>query len=223
MTLSEILHHLEAVGTAQNRKVYAKHGVTTPMYGVSYGELGKLQKQLKTNHQLAMDLWATGNHDARILATMIADAKTADPALLDQWVGDLTNYVLTDAFSKFAATTRHARACIEAWTASTAEWISTAGWNILSHIALKDKTLADDYFTPFLSQIETGIHQQPNRTRYAMNSALIAIGLRNEALEKQAITIAKTIGTIEVDHGETDCETPSVIDYITKTKARRKK
>jgi len=61
------------MGTAQNRKVYARHGVGEDMYGVSYSNLGKLRKSIKRHHALAEQLWATGNHDARVLATMIAD------------------------------------------------------------------------------------------------------------------------------------------------------
>ena len=73
MTLRETMKALEKAGTAQTRKIYGRHGVTGPMYGVSYATLGQLKKKIKTDHALAEQLWATGNHDARILATMVAD------------------------------------------------------------------------------------------------------------------------------------------------------
>jgi hypothetical protein len=72
MELKRALAALEAAGTAQNRKVYRRHGVSNPLYGVSYAIQGQLAKQNKHDTELATGLWKTGNHDARILAAMIA-------------------------------------------------------------------------------------------------------------------------------------------------------
>ncbi len=76
MTSDEVLSELEAMGTTQNRKIYARHGVQGEMFGVSYGNLKQLKKRIRKDQALAQALWASGNHDARILATMLADAKT---------------------------------------------------------------------------------------------------------------------------------------------------
>src|ERR1700752_4226901 len=73
MTLSETMKQLEAVGSEQTRKTYRRHGVQMPMFGVKMGDLSKVQKGIKKDHALALALWATGNLDARVLATMIAD------------------------------------------------------------------------------------------------------------------------------------------------------
>lgn len=61
MTLEETLQQLEMYGTSQNRKVYKRHGVNDPMYGVSYADLGKLKKRIERHHGLAVQLWKTGN------------------------------------------------------------------------------------------------------------------------------------------------------------------
>ena len=74
---------------------------------------------------------------------------------------------------------------------------------------VQGKTLPDGFFVPYLEQIGREIHGRPNRTRYAMNNALIAIGIRNHALEAQAAAVAAQIGVVEVDHGETNCQTPT--------------
>ena len=78
MTLKQALAALQKAGTAQNRKVYGNHGVSGPMYGVSFAELKKLKKQIKQDHELACGLWDTGNHDARILACLNAPYLGAD-------------------------------------------------------------------------------------------------------------------------------------------------
>lgn len=75
---------------------------------------------------------------------------------------------------------------------------------------------------PYLETIERDIHQRANRVREAMNSALIAIGMRSPALEEQALAIAAAIGKVHVDHGDTGCKTPDAAAYIHKARARQK-
>lgn len=222
MNLEETMRALKAAGTAQNRKVYARHGVGRSMFGVSYGNLGKLKKAIRTDHDLALQLWETGNHDARVLATMVADPQRLDGRTLEAWARDLDNYVITDAFSTAAARTPHARAKMARWTRSRKEWIGAAGWNVLARLALDDASLPETAFDESLRAIEERIHAAPNRTRHSMNGALIAIGLRSPALRKKAVAAARRIGKVEVDHGETGCKTPDAVAYIEKSLGRRK-
>jgi 3-methyladenine DNA glycosylase AlkD len=222
MTITATLDELKSLGSEQTRKTYKRHGVKGDMYGVSYANLGKLKKKIKVDHQLAEQLWATGNHDARVLATMIADAKQVNDKMLEAWVKDLDAYVLIDAFAKLVSATPLARKKIEKWTKSGQEWIGATGWQLLAFIAMSDKELADDYFDDYLSLIESNIHTGKNRVRYAMNSALIAIGVRSPGLEKKALAVAKKIGVVNVDHGETGCKTPDAAEYIQRVKQRRR-
>jgi len=92
MAADEVHARLEAMGTSQNRKVYGRHGVGAEMYGVSFANLGKLKKKIKTDQALAEELWASGNHDARVLATMIADPAALKSRQLDTWARDLDSY-----------------------------------------------------------------------------------------------------------------------------------
>jgi 3-methyladenine DNA glycosylase AlkD len=216
------MQQLQELGSAQNRKVYARHGVGNNMFGVSYGNLNKLAKAARTDQSLARELWATGNHDARVLATMAADPSQADERLLDQWLADLDSYVITDAFSGFVGKTQLARAKGEEWIGSDEEWPGRAGWHQVAHLAMNQPELPDAYFAAHLSTIENEIHARKNRVKDAMNSALIAIGIRNAALEEQALAAAARIGKVEVDHGETGCKTPDAAEYIRRTLERRR-
>jgi 3-methyladenine DNA glycosylase AlkD len=90
---------LEKAGTAQNRKVYARHGVGKNQFGVSFGELRSLGKKLKGDTPLARALWKTGNQDARILATMVADPATFPEKTAESWVKQIRNYPLADEFA----------------------------------------------------------------------------------------------------------------------------
>lgn len=214
----EVMERLETLGTAQNRKVYARHGVKEPSFGLSYGNLNKLKKQYKKFPELAPELWASGNHDARILACMLADATTLPAATLDVWVQDLDSYVIADAFSSLVKHSPYASEKMLSWIASDEEFIGQVGWSLASFKA-SDARLSDDFFMPYLKTIKQSIHSQKNRVRYSMVMFLINVGLRSEFLEKEVALIAEHIGTVEVDHGQTGCKTPEVMPYIEKTKA----
>jgi 3-methyladenine DNA glycosylase AlkD len=221
MTLEEVMQALQAAGMEQNRKVYARHGVKHELYGVSYADLGNLKKKIKVDHALARALWATGVHDARVLAAMVADPAQAKEALIDEWTADLGNKVITDAFADFVFQTPLARQKMEAWIHSDDEWTGQAGWRLVAKIAMQDSTLPDAYFEPLLAQIETEIHTCKNCVREAMNSALIAIGIRNTLLQAEALEAAGKIGKVVVDHGQTGCKTPDAAAYILKTVKHR--
>jgi 3-methyladenine DNA glycosylase AlkD len=223
MDCKTVLAKLKAAGTAQNRKIYARHGARGEMFGVSYANLNRLVKEIKTDHALARQLWATGNHDARVLAAMIADPARFDSALADAWVKDLNSVMIADAFNGPMRKSKLAQRKAAKWTRSNKEWIGRAGWNIVAGLALYEPELPDEAFADYLSEIEASIHQRPNYTRDAMNNALIAIGVRSPALKKLALAAAKKIGEVEVDHGETSCKTPDAASYIAKTLAHRKK
>ncbi|HZQ06033.1 MAG TPA: DNA alkylation repair protein [Anaerolineae bacterium] len=221
MDTQEILHELEKMGTAQNRKIYARHGVVDEMFGVSYANLGALKKKIKIDHALALELWNSGIHDARVLATMVADPQQMKGKTLDAWVKELNDSATTDAFAKLASQTALARKKAAQWTQSKQEYVSRAGWTILALLATNDPTLPATFFQPYLEQIAETIHARQNWTKEAMNNALIAIGTRDENLEHEALDIAARVGKVEVDHGLTFCKTPDAAHYIARTIEKR--
>ncbi len=222
MTVQEVLQELESLGTAQNRKIYRRHGACENLYGVSFANLRKMAKQLKVDHALAQQLWTTRNHEAQLLASMIADPVTVEASLVDRWISELADRIVTSEFTDFVSKTRFFQAKTEEWLDSEDEWIGRAGWQLLALLAMNDIELPDSYFENHLEIIEQDIHTQKNMVRDAMNSALIAIGIRNPALETKALSAAKKIGKVEVDHGETSCKTPDAADYIRRTVERKK-
>ena len=223
MDANEVMHELQALGTEQNRKIYRRHGIGENMFGVSYANLGALKKKIKTDHALAQALWASGNHDARVLATMIADPAQMTDRDLEAWAKDLDNYAIVDNFVGLAAKTAFVRKKAGQWSKSKDEWIGRAGWHLVGQLAMRDPDLPDDDFEARLAVIERDIHTRKNRVREAMNNTLIAIGIRNAALQKKAIAAARRIGAVDVDHGETGCKTPDAVPYILKAVARKKK
>jgi 3-methyladenine DNA glycosylase AlkD len=217
------MKELESLGSAQTRKTYARHGVGPNQFGVSYANFNRMAKQIKKNQDLAVALWESGNHDARVLALKIADPESISSKTLDQWVRDLDNYVIAGELAGLAAKTKHARSKMKTWSSASAEMKGQAGWTITGHLAMTDGALTDQECEALLKTIERDIHQSKNRVRHAMYMALIAIGVRNEKLQELAIAAAKRIGHVEIDHGDTNCKTPDAVEYIKKTVAHRRK
>lgn len=223
MLLEEVMQQLEEYGTEQNRKTYKNHGAKEPLFGVSFANLKLLKKKIKKDHDLAISLWETKNMDAMTLATMILDLKKVTTELLNKWVKEVDYYCLMDVLMTAICTSPIAIERTEEWTKSDDEWIGRAGWSLLANIAIKNKTLQDDFFFPYLEEIKANIHNEKNRKKEAMNSALIAIGIRNEDLERKAIEMAREIGKVQVDHGATSCKTPDAESYIKKARERAEK
>jgi 3-methyladenine DNA glycosylase AlkD len=211
---------LEAAGTEQNRTVYPRHGVRPPMFGVSYAELSKLQKRIGVDHELARELWETGNHDARILATKIADPGAVTVRLADAWIRDCDNYVLMEAVGALVARSPVAGSRAAAWRDRSGEWAASAGWVVTARLALEPGAMTDAEAVRLVGRIQREIHAAPNRVRHEMNGALIAFGLRGGRVRDRAMAAAERIGTVRVDHGQTSCVTPDAVAYIRKTEAR---
>jgi len=222
MNYKDLMQELKSFGTEQNRKTYKRHGVQDELYGVSYAQLGALKKKIKVDHELAQQLWKSGVHDARILATMIADPAEGS-SVVDEWVKDVSSYVISDALATFAAQNSPDPKKIEKWMKSKDEWIGCFGWSLFARLARNDGPFSDEALEQYLDTIERDIHQAKNRVKHSMNSAVISIGVRNEKLQKKALAAAARIGKVEVDHGDTDCKTPDAAAYIRKTVARAAK
>lgn len=219
MTCAETMKTLESMGSEQMRKTWARHGMGDDAFGVSFANLGKLTKQIKTDHALACELWKTGNADARNLATYIADPAKFTASELDAWANSITCYAHADLLSVLAARSPLARARAAAWMKSKQEFVNSCGWNLLGQLA-KNPAVPDDLFEERLGVIERDIHKAPNRVRHGMNNALISIGTRSPRFEKLALAAAARIGKVVVDHGDTACKTPDAATYIKKTNAR---
>jgi 3-methyladenine DNA glycosylase AlkD len=220
MNLDETLAALKSLGKEPTRKTYRRHGASADCYGVSTPDLTSLQKKIQQDHALAGDLWTSGNHEARILATLIADPRKLDGATLDAWAASLSNYIETGYLAGLAAKSPVAREAMERWRESDVELTASAGWIVLSHFAAEGE-LSDAEAAEALARIERELHGSQNRVRHQMNGALISIGGNRPALQEKALTVAARIGKVTVDHGDTGCKTPDAASYILKMAARR--
>lgn len=219
---SEAMAALEARGSEQTRKTYLRHGASEPLFGVRFGDLRPLARQIGTDQDLARRLWASGNADARLLACMVADPAAVTEEELDAWLDDIDSYFLVDTFVAELATRVEGRvARAERWIASDRDRTAQAGWDLMNAVALSDETVPDAYLERQLGLIAERIDGYGNWTRRSASNAITGIGLRNDGLEAAAREAAARIGHVDFDPGQTACVLPDPIEYLEKTKAYR--
>ncbi len=223
-TAEDILTELEALGRESYRRLMIKnHGVKEPYFGVPISELKKIQKRIKKDYRLALDLYATGNYDAMYLAGLIADDARMTRADLQRWVTRAYAGSLAGAtVSGVAAGNPHGRALAIEWIESQKPLVAAAGWGTLSALVsvLPDVQLDLPELKRLLGRVQKTIHQAPDVVRYQMNGFVIAAGCFVAPLTELALEIGERIGPVTADLGNNDCQTPFAPDYIRKVQLR---
>ncbi len=219
MTAKEILKELQEYGDDQTKKTLMKHGAKEPFFGVKVQDLKKILKKTKKNHELSLELYATGNSDAMYLAGLMADEKQITKDQLNDWADKAYWYYLSEyAVPWVAAETAYGFELGLEWIKSEKENIAAAGWATLAYYAAvnEDEKLDNNVYIKLLDTVAREIHGAHNRVRYVMNGFVIALGTYVEALTDKAKEVAKKIGKVSVDVGGTACKVPLANEYIDK-------
>ncbi len=222
MTAKEIVEELRGLGTPSVKKVLLNHGVPEPLFGVKIGDMKQIQKRIKKDYQLALDLYDTGIYDAMYLAGLIADDAQMTKRDLNRWVKKAQGGLESFTVPWVAAGSPHGNELALEWIESKQENVAVAGWATLtSLVSIKDDADLDiPELKHLLQHVQKTIHQQPNHVRYAMNGFVIALGTYVQPLADLAMRAAEKIGRVSVDMGNTACEVPYAPDYIQKARQR---
>src|SRR5262245_9079855 len=223
MTAQEIVEELKSMGSETTKKTLMKHGAKEPFFGVKIEDMKKIQKRVKKDYQLALDLYATGIGDAMYLAGLIADDAAMTKKDLQRWA-DQADWAMIGEYTVpwVASGSKHGHDLALEWIDSKKENLAAAGWATLgSLVATKDDAELDlAELKKLLQRVQKTIHDQPNRVRYVMNSFVIAVGSYVPALTDLAVQTAEKIGEVSVDMGGTACKVPYAPDYIEKVRQR---
>ena len=223
MTCTEVMNELKKMGDPNVKALFMKHGIKEPLFGVKIGQLKTIQKQVKKDHQLAKELYATGNADAMYLAGLIADDEKMTRQDLQNWIKNATSSSLCEFTVPWVATgSRYGDELAREWIESSNENTAAAGWATLSGlVSVKpDEELDIPFLKSLLSKIPGIIHKAPNRVRYNMNGFIISVGTYVNSLSDEAIAAAKKTGFVAVDMNGTACKVPDAVVYINKAKER---
>lgn len=220
MNALEILEELRPLGKETYKKVLTKnHGIPEPVFGVPISELKKIQRRVKRDYQLALDLFATGNYDAMYLAGLIADDSRMTREDLNRWVAASgAGSLCGSTIPSVAVGGPHGWELGLQWIDSPLPATAAAGWATLGGVAAvkPDEDLDFDAYRALLERVERDIHQAPDAPRYAMNNFVICVGAYIVPLSDLALETAERIGKVVADLGNNSCQVPFAPDYIRK-------
>jgi len=198
-TCAEIVAELQSLANPANVAGMACYGINSEnMLGVSIPSLRAMAKRIGRDHALALELWASGIHEARILAGLVDDPAQVTAAQLERWVKDFDSWDVCDGVcSNLFDKTPFAWDKAVAWSARSGEFVKRAGFVLMAALAVHDKKAPDERFKKFLPLIESEAVDERNFVKKAVNWALRQIGKRNRALNRDAIAAAKRIRKID--------------------------
>lgn len=223
MTVDEVLAELESLGSEQTKKVLSRHGAREPFFGVKVGDLKTLVKRIKVDHELALDLYATGNSDAMYLAGLIADDARMTKRDLKKWAREAYWYMIAEYTVPWvAAGSRHGFALARGWVEAKKEPVAACGWCTWSSLlATRQNEEFDlDEVRALLERVSDSVHDAPNRVRYTMNGFVTSVGGYVPDLTDEALAVADAVGKVDVDMGGTSCKVPDARTTIEKMQQR---
>jgi 3-methyladenine DNA glycosylase AlkD len=173
----------------------AKFGINIESaLGISIYPLRSLAKEIGMNHELALLLWNSGIHEAKILASMIGEPASVTENLMENWVNDFDSWDVCDQVcSNFFDRTTYAYHKAIEWSARHKEFVKRAGFVLMATLSVHDKRADDEQFIQFFPIIMREATDERNYVKKAVNWALRQIGKRNLELNGKAIQIAREI------------------------------
>ena len=165
--------------------------------GLAIPLLRGLARAHPRNHPLALELWDSGIHDARLLATFVENPQQITRGQMEAWVRAADNWALTDALAFLCDCTEFAEEKAHAWSARKGEFVKRTGFAVMAGMAVHRKELPDEIFLRFLPVIAREAADGRNFVKKAVSWALRQIGKRNPALRRAAVAEAKRIAQID--------------------------
>ncbi len=195
MNTQEIIKKLEKFSVPENKEGMARFGINTEKaLGVSVANIRKVGKTVKKDHELALKLWNTGIHEARILATMLDEPDAVNEEQMESWAKDFNSWDLCDqACGNLFDKTRFAFKKPYEWARRDEEFVKRAAFALIAWLAVHDKKAGNKEFERFLTLIKNAAGDERNFVKKAVNWALRQIGKRNPALNKKAVKTAEEI------------------------------
>jgi 3-methyladenine DNA glycosylase AlkD len=199
MLVAEVLSRLRSMQNPQAVAALAKQGIVPrAALGLSNGQLRQVAEDIGIDRLIAQQLWASGIHDARVLASLVDDPARVTPKQMERWVRDFDNWALCDAccFNLFDKTP-FAYAKAVAWSARKEEYVKRAAFSLVAALAAQDRKAPDSEFLRFFPIIRREAADERPLVRKAVASALKEMGRRNRSLRKLVAETVKDLDQME--------------------------
>ena len=197
MTYDEILRHLKANANPAAVEGMARFGIRTDSaLGLSMPFLRQTAKSAGVDHALALKLWQSGIHEARILAALVDDPAQVTSAQMERWVKDFDSWDVCDQVcGNLFDRTRFGRRKAVTWAGRKSEFVRRAGFALIAALAWQDRQADDELFVGYLALVEEYAFDDRNFVKKAVNWALRTIGKHSPELNAAALTVAEQLAS----------------------------
>jgi 3-methyladenine DNA glycosylase AlkD len=216
-TLAEVMAELAALEDPKARQVNEKHGDD---HGVNLGKLRAVAKRLRTQHELALELWGTGDTAARLLALLVCRPKAFDRDELDAMLREARAPKVHDWLVNYVVK-RHpqAEALRTAWFADPDPVVASAGWALTAERVAKRPDGLD--LAGLLDIVEAQMRDAPERLQWAMNHCLAQIGIEHPAHRARAVAIGERLEVLKDYPTPPNCTSPFAPTWIAEMVRRK--
>ena len=196
MDYKETILMIESLKNPKNVAQMARFGIRskTKVYGVPVPELRRMSRIIKKDHNLALKLWDSKIHEARVLAGMIADADKLTVEQTERWVKDFDSWDVCDqTCMNLLCRSKTANKQIAGFSKRKEEFVKRTAFALIAALAVHDKKMNNKDFVRFFPLIKKASNDERNFVKKAVNWALRQIGKRNKKLNAEAIKVAREI------------------------------
>ncbi|MQY10714.1 hypothetical protein SRB5_08270 [Streptomyces sp. RB5] len=216
-TTAGVLAELAALEDPRVRAVNERHGDD---HGVNLGRLRALAKRLKTQHDLARELWRTGDGAARLLAVLVCRPRAFDRDELDAMLREARTPKVHDWLVGYVVKkSPHAEELRVAWSADPDPVVASAGWALTTDRVAKKPEGLD--LPGLLDTVEAELKDAPERLQWAMNHCLAQIGIEHPGLRERAVDIGERLGVLKDYPTPPGCTSPYAPVWIAEIVRRR--
>ncbi|MCL2281445.1 MAG: DNA alkylation repair protein [Dehalococcoidia bacterium] len=195
---TEVIQQLKSQANADNVAGMARYAIKgNELLGISIYTLRIMAKSIGHDHALALKLWDSGIHEARILAGLIEEPDKVTDTQLERWVSDFDSWDIVDQLSALIAQTPFVIQKIHEWAVRDEEFVKRAAFSLIAEISFYHTHMPDADYEQFFPFIVNAATDERNFVKKAVNWALRNIGKRNLALNKRALEVAHQIKQLE--------------------------
>ena len=192
-TLKDTLAQLKSLGNEKMRAQNTKNGAGANQFGVRLGDIRKIAAKIKTNHELAIALWDTGNIDARLLSILLIKPKSLSRDAMDRMVRSANFAQVADWLNSYVVKNHPDKESLrQSWMEDEDPWAARAGWNLTSGRIAKNPDGLD--LPALLDRIESEMGKAAPEVQWTMNSCLAGIGIHFPKHRKRALAIGEKLG-----------------------------
>jgi len=207
MTLEKTLAQLRSLGNEKVRAQNKKKGAGDNQFGVRLGDIRKLAAKLKTNHELAIALWDTGNIDARLLAILLIKPENLSRDEMDRMVRSVNFVQVADWLNSYVLKSHPDKESLrQSWMEDDDPWAARAGWSLTSERIAKNPDGLD--LPALLDRIESEMGNDASEVQWTMNFCLAGIGIHFPKHRKRAIAIGEKLGIYRDYPASKGCTSP---------------